>query len=132
MSHLTTMATQLRDHAAISAAVRECGGAFTIAPMGQKLQARAWGGSLVACDALITIPNGQFDIALQRQADGTYQTQADFWDGSLAQVFGKGLQKLTQLYGVHRATLAARQLGKQVIRQTGKNGAVVLRISGGY
>lgn len=124
MSHWTTIKTQIRDAGALTAAARELG--LTIIP---NALARGWAGATKESAYVIKLP-GEFDIAVNRAADGTFALDADFYDGSVAKIAGEGFKRLIQLYGVHKATIEARRKGLSVTRQTMSNGSIKLAIQG--
>lgn len=128
MSHWTTIKTQVRDIAALKLAVEELR-LKLLCSNGVPATARGWNGNEKQCDYAIQLP-GKYDIAVTKQADNSYALDADFYDGSVVKVTGKNFGKLIQLYGVHKATLAARRNGLQVNRQALANGSVKLVLTG--
>ena len=72
---------------------------------------------------------GPYDIAINKNPGGKYALTTDWWNGHVAKEVGENFGKLLQLYGVHKATVAARKQGYLVSRQPAKNGAIQLRIS---
>jgi len=75
--------------------------------------------------------NGPYDIALNKQKDGTYGLTADLWNGHVEEEVGQGYGKLLPLYGVHKATLMARKKGLSVLRRPQQNGSIKLVLMGG-
>jgi len=73
---------------------------------------------------------GPYDIALNKQPDGTYGLTADLWNGHVENEVGQGYGKLLQLYGVHKATLEARKKGLSVLRRQQQNGSIKLVLMG--
>jgi hypothetical protein len=77
------------------------------------------------CDHIIRHPNCSYDIGLVKQPNGAYIVVADEWSaGGLANVFGQGMQRLKQRYGVAVAAKTMRNQGysvKEAIDQTTGN-----------
>ena len=69
---------------------------------------------------------GPYDVALNRQPDGTYGLTTDWWDGHVEKEVGKSFGRLLQLYGVHKATAEARKKGYSVLRNPQSNGSIKL------
>lgn len=128
MSHFTEIKTQIKDLARCRDACRELGVTLEIATNGQKVQARGYYNSSTPCDAVVRL-KGPYDVALNRQADGSYTVKADFYAGHVAKELGQNCGKLVQLYGVHVATAAARLKGYGVRRMIGTNGSINLVMS---
>lgn len=101
---------------------------LTVAAVGEKVLARGYYGPR-KCDAVLKL-KGDYDVALDRQTDGTFALSVD-WYGGAAREVGENFKKLLQLYGVHKATLEARRRGLTVTRQAGKGGAINLILQGG-
>ena len=73
---------------------------------------------------------GPYDIALNKQPDGTFGLTADLWNGHVEKEIGQGYGKLLQLYGVHKATIEARKKGLSVLRRQQQNGSIKLVLMG--
>jgi len=125
MSHFATIETQIKDIEALKAACNELG--LTVVQNGQ---ARGYGNRMQQGEYVIKL-HGPFDIALNRQANGSYQLITDWWDGHVEKQVGKNFSWLIQLYGVHKATIEARRKGYSVSRYSLGTGAIKLTISGG-
>jgi len=123
MSHFTTITTQVRDVAALRAAVAELG--LQLVP---DADARGFAGQTRRGDYVIRL-KGPFDIALNRQPDSTYGLTTDWWDGHVEREVGKDFGRLLQLYGVHKTTLEARKQGLAVMRQPQANGNIKLLLA---
>ena len=120
MSHFTEIKTQIKDIEALRLAVQEMG--LTLL---QNAEARGYYENRTKGDYVIPL-KGPYDIALNKQPDGTYGLTADFWNGHVEQEVGQGYGKLLQLYGVHKATLEARKKGLSVLRRQQQNGSIKL------
>src|ERR1017187_5606609 len=97
MSHFTTVKTQIKDIAALRSACAELG--LTVK---QNADARGYYENKTKGDYVIKL-KGPYDIALNKQPDGTFGLTADLWQGHVEKEVGQGYGKLLQLYGVHKA-----------------------------
>jgi Protein of unknown function (DUF1257) len=123
MSHFTTIKTQIKDIEALRSACQEMGLSLL-----QNAEARGYYENRTKGDYIIKL-RGPYDIALNKQPDGSFGLTADLWNGHVEQEVGPGYGKLLQLYGVHKATLEARKKGHMVRRSQQQNGAIKLCIS---
>ena len=124
MSHFTEIKTQIKDIEALRSACLEMG-----LPLLQNTEARGYYENKTKGDYVVRL-KGPYDIALNKQADGTFGLTADFYQGHVEQEVGKGYGKLLQLYGVHKATLEARKKGLSVLRRHQPNGSIKLVLMG--
>ena len=124
MSHFTTIQTQIRDIAALRAACRELG--FTVQ---ENAVARGYGENRHKGEYVIRL-KGPYDIALNRQQDGTFGLTTDWWDGHVEKEVGTNYGRLLQLYGVHKARIEAQRKGYTVRRQSLADGSIKLVIGG--
>lgn len=124
MSHFTTIETQVRDVAALKAACAEMSLAVE-----ENAIARGYSRNTHKGDLVIRL-KGPYDIALNRQPDGTYGLTCDWWDGHVEKEVGAKYGRLLQLYGVHKAQIEARKKGFTTRRQTLADGAIKLVIGG--
>lgn len=125
MSHWTELKTQINDLRALGDACRELGKRLEVAKPGEKIMARGFAGNTRRCDAIIHL-DGPYDVALTRGVDGKYSLTADYYAGHVAKQLGENCGKLTQLYGVHKATQLYRNKGIQTRRVMGQNGKINL------
>jgi hypothetical protein len=123
MSHFTTIKTQIKDIEALRSACQEMG-----LPLFQNAEARGYYENKTKGDYVIRL-KGPYDIALNKQPDGSFGLTADLWQEHIEQEVGPGYGKLLQLYGVHKAMLEARKKGHLVRRSQHQNGAIKLTIS---
>ncbi|MFN7139276.1 MAG: DUF1257 domain-containing protein, partial [Limisphaerales bacterium] len=105
MSHFTTINTQIKDIGALRSACKEMG--LTLLP---NAEARGFAEQKLKGDYVIQL-KGPYDIALQKQGDGSYGLTTDWWNGHVEKEVGKNFGRLLQLYGVHKATMEARKKG---------------------
>ena len=124
MSHFATITTQIKDHTALREACRELGVEIT-----QNAVARGYGSNSHKGEYVIRL-KGPYDIAVNRQQDGTFGLTTDWWDGHVEKEVGANYGKLLQLYGVHKARIEAQRKGYTVRRQTLADGAIKLVIGG--
>ncbi len=124
MSHFVTIETQIRDLAALREACGELG-----LPVLDNAEARGYGGTTQHGEHVIRL-KGPYDIALQRQADGTFRLSCDWWDGHVEREVGPKCGRLLQLYAVHKTIREARRKGLTVRRQPLSNGAIKLTLGG--
>ena len=126
MSHFATITTQIKDIAALTAACAELG--LEVVANGK---ARGYGTAQLKAEHVIRL-KGPYDIAVNRQEDGTYGFTTDWWDGHVEKEVGKGYGKLLQLYGVHKTMLEARRKGHGVQRKALADGSIKLVIGQGF
>ena len=126
MSHFATVTTQIKDIAALSAACAELGLKVEV-----NTAARGYSTQTVPGEHVIRL-KGPYDIALNRQRDGTYGLTTDWWNGHVEKEVGSNYGRLLQLYAVHKATAEARKRGHSVQRKAGNNGAIKLVIGGAW
>jgi hypothetical protein len=125
MSHFTTIKTQIKDIAALRAACAEMK-----LSLRQNVDARGYAQQTRRGDFVILL-SGPYDIAVNRQPDGTYGLTTDWWQGHVEKEVGANFGRLLQLYGVHKATAEARKKGFSVMRQPQRNGSIKLVLLGG-
>jgi hypothetical protein len=124
MSHFTTIKTQIKDITALELACKEMG--LTLL---QNTEARGYYENTIKGDYVIRL-RGPYDIALNKQPDGSCGFTADLWQGSVEKEVGKGYGKLLQLYGVHKASIEARKRGLSVLRRQKEDGSIKLTLMG--
>lgn len=124
MSHFTTIQTQVRDIAALRDACAEMG-----LQVVENADARGYGGNRVPGDYVVRL-KGPYDIALQRQPDGTFGLTTDWWDGHVEREVGPNFGRLLQLYGVYKSQREARRKGFTTRRQNLNDGRIKLTIGG--
>jgi hypothetical protein len=125
MSHFTTIKTQIKDIEALQAACQELG-----FPLLRNTEARGYLGNMLKGDHVIRL-KGPYDIAVNKQPDGSFGLTSDLWNGHVEQEVGKGYGKLLQLYAVHKAMREARRKGHMVTRSQKQDGAIKLVIAAG-
>ena len=120
MSQFTTIKTQIKDVAALRAAVVELG--LTLIP---NAQARGYVTNTTKGEYVIRL-KGPYDIAVNQEKDGTLGLTTDWWDGHVEKEVGPNFGRLLQLYGVHKASQAAKKKGLSVLRKQQPNGNIKL------
>jgi hypothetical protein len=124
MSHFTEIKTQIKDIEALRLAVQEMG--LTLL---ENAEARGYYENKTKGDFVIRL-KGPYDIALNKQPDGTFGLTADLWQGHVEKEVGQKYGRLLQLYGVHKASIEARKKGLSVLRRQQQNGAIKLVLMG--
>jgi len=94
-----------------------------------KKKATYWAGNKMQCDGVISCPGTSYEIALTKDANGSYSMSMDNYCSKLSGVAGRGGGKLSQAYQLEEHKRAARNAGKEVIGHTiDANGTIELRI----
>lgn len=124
MSHFTTINTQIKDTEALRAACQELGLSLL-----SNTTARGYYNNTTKGEFVIRL-KGPYDIAVNKQKDGSFGLTADLWAGHVEKEVGKNYGRLLQLYGVHKAIREARRKGLLVKRSQQQNGAIKLVIAG--
>ena len=124
MSHFTTIHTQIKDTEALRDACQELD-----LNLLQNAEARGYGSSRQYGQFVIRL-KGPYDIALNRQNDGTYGLSTDWWDGHVENEVGANYGRLIQLYAAHKAAKEARKRGLHVQRTLRTDGSIKLTIGG--
>lgn len=124
MSHFATLTTRIRDLDALAEACRELG-----LDLVRNAVARGYGSNQKQGDAVLRL-KGPYDIALNRQPDGTYGLTTDWWGGHVEKEVGANYGRLLQLYALHKAQIESRRKGYSTRRQTLKDGSIKLTIGG--
>jgi Protein of unknown function (DUF1257) len=124
MSHWTGVQTEIRDIDALRAACTELG--FILVA---DAEARGFSKARLAAQFVIRL-RGPYDIACNRAENGTYALTTDWWKGHVAKEVGEDYGRLLQLYGVHKATTAARAKGYLTTRRNLADGNIQLSVTG--
>ena len=95
----------------------------------QDAEARGYYENKTKGDYVVQL-KGPYDIALNKQADGTFGLTADLYQGHVEAEVGEKYGKLLQPYGVHKATIEARKKGLSVLRRHQPNGSIKLMLMG--
>ena len=147
MSHIASIDIIITDLKALQAAARELGavwieGKKTYTWYGESvgdypLPAGMTVDQLGKCDHVISLPGVRYEIGVVKLPTGNYTLAFDFYgrhgkhDGEkLLAHFGTGLTRIKQLYGVHKATIAAKLRGYSTLRKLSANGDIKLQITG--
>ena len=120
MSHFTTINTQIKDMVALRAAVKEMG--FELL---SNTDARGYSTMKQHGDYVVRL-KGPYDIAVNRQPDGTYGLTTDWFAGHVEKEVGPQFGHLLQLYAIHKTTQEARKKGFLVQRKPQPNGSIKL------
>ena len=106
MSHQITIQTKISDPRALALACEELG-----LKLAENAQQRTYNGA-VQQPLVIKCPKADYDIAVTKSADGTFQLSTDWWHGSVEKCVGTNYSKLSQIYGVHKRS-EERRVGKE-------------------
>ena len=123
MSHFTTIKTQIKDVTALRSAITELG--LELLP---NSNARGYVSQTMKGDYVVRL-KGPYDIAVNRQADGTFGLTTDWWDGHVAQEVGPSFGRLLQLYGVHKTMREAAKKHLRVTRRQETDGSIKLTLA---
>jgi hypothetical protein len=124
MSHFTSIQTHVRDIAALRDACAELG-----VEVHENARARGYNLNNLSGEYVIKL-KGPYDIALNKQPDGTFAMTTDWWNGHVEKEAGTGFGKLMQLYAVHKASREARRKGYSIQRKAQRDGSIKLCIGG--
>ena len=124
MSHFATIQTQIKDIAALREACGEMG-----FELNENAVARGYGQNKHEGEYVIKL-KGPYDIAVNRQPEGTFGLTCDWYDGHVEKEVGANYGRLLQLYGVHKARIEAQKKGYTAHRQTLGDGSIKLVIGG--
>ena len=147
MSHIASIDIIITDLAALKAAARELGALWVEGKKNYTWYGQSVGDyplpvgmsvdQLGKCDHVIALPGVRYEIGVVRRPDGNFTLAYDFYgrhgqhDGEkLRTYFGDGLARIKQLYGVHKATIAAKLRGYSTSRKVAANGDIKLQITG--
>jgi hypothetical protein len=120
MSHFTTINTQIKDVTALRAAVKEIG-----LELLSNTEARGFSTMKTHGEYVVRL-KGPYDIAVNRQPDGTFGLTTDWFAGYVEKEVGPQFGRLLQLYAVHKTTQEARKKGFLVQRKPQPNGSIKL------
>jgi hypothetical protein len=124
VSHFTNINTEIRDLKALENACQELG-----LDLIENANARGYGRNHIKGEYVIKL-KGPYDIALNRNDDGSYALTTDWWHGHVEKEVGKNFGKLLQFYGVCKARSEAHRKGYTTRRQYLKDGSIKLTIGG--
>jgi hypothetical protein len=125
MSHFTTIKTQIKDMGALRCACDELGVSLM-----ERGKARGYANNKTRGDYVIVL-KGPYDVALNKQPDGSFGITADLWNGHVEKEVGKNYGRLMQLYAVHKAIREARKKGHFTRRSQQQDGSIKLVIAAG-
>ena len=123
MSHWTTVKTEFKSLTHLEAAAQELGLKMEVALVGKSVTAIGYSGNKRECHAKISGKRFQYDIAIDKNADGTFGLTTDWYDGK-EKIVGKDFKKLNQLYAVHTTMAAVKAKGWTATKRTLKDGTI--------
>jgi len=127
MSHMSTVGVVIKDLESLGTACRRLGIELV---RGQKT-ATYYGHNKVNCEHAIRVPSSAHEIAIIKNADGTYSLQADFYglEGEkIRKLCGSNLGLLTQSYAVEKAKIEARRKGYSVLEKREEDNSITLTL----
>jgi len=124
MSHFTTIDTQIQDIGALRGACTEMD-----LILADNAEARGYGTAKTRGDYVIRL-KGPYDIALNREHNGSYGLTTDWYAGHVAKEVGADYGRLLQLYAVHKTQIEAKKKGYTCRRQALADGSVKLILGG--
>jgi hypothetical protein len=121
LSHIATIKTEVRDHAAVNAACRRLA-----LPPPVTGTAQLYGGQ--AAGLIVRLPDWTYPVVIDT---ATGQIRYDNYNGSWGSQ--SHLDRFLQLYAVEKARIEARKKGHQVTEQSLADGSIKLtiRVGGG-
>jgi len=105
MSHFVDIKTQIRDSQCLQEACRELGLQWKVNEI-----ARGYNGNSMKGEYVIGL-SGPYDIAVNRQSDGTYALTTDWWAGHAEKEVGAKFGRLIQMYGAKKVQKEAAKRG---------------------
>ena len=120
MSHTTTIKTQFLDEAAIAAACKELG--LPAAIRGKATLFR-FNDPTEHEGILVQLPGWNYPVIINtKTGEAKFDNMNGKWGAQVE------LEKFTQYYGVHKATMEAQKRGLRVLRSVQPNGVIRLTI----
>lgn len=110
MSHMSVVGIVIHDISSLERACRVLG----LTLRRDRKEATYYNHKKKRCFAVVEVPGTAFEVAVQKNPDGTYSLEADFYgqEGKiLEKICGKNLGKILQIYAIERAKVRARQQG---------------------
>ena len=133
MSHIATIAVEIKDLAALKTAAHTLGLEFMEHQKTYRWYGRAVGRSADAtdglCDHALRVKGNAnaYEIGVRQKADGSgYELKWDNFNGGygLTAMVGEKAEKLRQQYAAEVAVKTARKAGFRVVSRTVKNGNI--------
>ena len=130
MSHLSTSKTAIKCLKALGQACEELGVELIVDAKQKGVRARGYNSTTHVGDAVVKL-KGPYDIAFNRQDDGSYAGVTDWYAGHVAKEVGQDFKGLTDVYTAHRLTNKAKAKGLFVQRSLNRSGGIRLTVTGG-
>jgi hypothetical protein len=121
LSHIVTLKTEVRDHAAVSAACRRLELPLPVLGTAQLFSGQAVG-------LIVRLPDWTYPVVVELN---TWQVHFDNFDGAWGDQ--AQLDRFLQAYAVEKTRIEARRKGQQVTEQSLPDGSIKLtiRVGGG-
>ncbi|KQN96863.1 DUF1257 domain-containing protein [Paenibacillus sp. Leaf72] len=123
MSHYSTVKTEIRNIRALEVAVKQ----LELILIENGICRGYTEQQNMKADYVIQL-KGPYDVALNKQSNGTYDLQTDWWAGHVEREIGKNAGRLMQEYNIGVVTMEARRQGQTVIRREASDGTIKLRV----
>jgi len=81
-------------------------------------EATFYSGSKIKCDATISVPGTTYQVALMKQADGTYEMHTDSFCRTFSSVVGPQAGKISQHYQIEEHKRIAKANGQEIVSCT--------------
>ena len=107
MSHFTKITTEIRDLEALKNAAQNMNLSFE-----HNTGCRYYYGSQTR-ENVIKLP-GKYDVAIEAKDNGTYDIDADFYDGHVERFIGKNGNELLRQYSMEKLKIEAKKNGYKV------------------
>lgn len=118
MSHFTNVKTEIRDMEALENALRSMD-----LNMEHNAECRHYYGTTIK-ENVAHLP-GPYDVAFEKDVDGTYKISADFYDGHVAKTIGANGAILMGRYTMEKLKKEAKKLGFKVYQKNNSQAKVI-------
>lgn len=130
MSNITKATTLLKCVKTLKKACDELGIELVQDAKQKGVKGRSYYRSSLVGDHIARL-KGPYDVAFNRQANGTFEASTDWHGGHVAREVGENYSRLTDVYTAHKLTDKARAKGLFVTRTVNRNGGIRLTVTGG-
>ncbi len=113
MSHFTKVTTKISDMEALEKAIASMGLRLT-----HNAPCRYYYGETMK-ENVVSLP-GRYDLSIEEGANGTYDLNADFYEGDVERTIGPGGSRLMRSYTIEKLKIEARKKGYSV-HKAGEN-----------
>ncbi|SFR12461.1 DUF1257 domain-containing protein [Desulfoscipio geothermicus] len=125
MSHWSRVKTNINNMEILECAAKKLGCSIS-----RNSTARGYKNMALKGEMVIAVPGSPYDVAVNRNEDGTLSLTTDWYLGYVAKVLGPDFGRLKQQYALEMARKRAAILGAAVTEETMSDGTVRMRIRG--